>query len=384
MRVLSIGSDRNLFVPGSAVRQRIAEQGSLTEELHVVVFAPASSGLKPEPLSDRVWLYPTNSSSKLSYVRDAVQIGMEIAKDRKLSPEDSIVTVQDPFESGLAGERISRASGLRLHAQVHTDFLGPYFASGLLNKVRVRIARRVLPRASQIRVVSERIKRSLVSKWGIPAEKIIVLPVFTDAERIRRQEASPLLDLRKNNPQFDFIALTVSRLEPEKNVMMALRAFARASRRASPSVHAGLVIVGKGSQEARLKAEAARLGLNDRVIFHPWTDDPQSLYKTADLLLLPSKYEGYGLTLAESALSGCVSLATDVGIAGDLLIDGKNALICAVDDETCFAEKLEGFMVNGALRAALRQELARLAPSSFPSREQYLESYGRSWKAALS
>ena len=383
MRVLSIGSDRNLFVPGSAVRQRVAEQGSLAEELHVIVFSLASSGLKPEPLSDRVWLYPTNSSRKLSYVRDAARIGTQIARDRNFSPADSLVTVQDPFESGMAGARISRATGLRLHVQIHTDFLSPYFAFGFLNMLRVRIARRILPKASEIRVVSERIRRSLVRKCRIPEEKISVLPVFVDAEKIRRQHPSPLLDLHKKHPQFEFIALVLSRLEPEKNISLALNAFAIATRDPLQRPDAGLVVVGSGSEEPRLKAEAARLGLNGRIVFLPWTDDPQSFYKTADLLLVPSRYEGYGLTLAESALSGCVALTTDVGIAGDLLVDGKNALVCPASDEKGFAAKLQGFMMSGSVQKALRQGLAQLDLSSFPSREHYLEAYAKSWEATL-
>ena len=63
-----------------------------------------------------------------------------------------VVTTQDPFECGLAGFLIARIFRARLHIQIHTDVMSPYFANeSTLNRVRVLIAKFLIPRASGIR-----------------------------------------------------------------------------------------------------------------------------------------------------------------------------------------------------------------------------------------
>ena len=59
----------------------------------------------------------------------------------------------------------------------------------------------------------------------------------------------------------------------------------------------------------------------------PWTDDPFSYYKTADLFLLTSNYEGYGMAVVEAMAAGCPVIMTDVGLAGEVLIDKKDGLV---------------------------------------------------------
>ena len=57
MKVLMISSDRNIFVPGSAVSERMKEYRTLVEELHIIVFAKKSLGLKEKQLSSNIWVY---------------------------------------------------------------------------------------------------------------------------------------------------------------------------------------------------------------------------------------------------------------------------------------------------------------------------------------
>ena len=63
-----------------------------------------------------------------------------------------------------------------------------------------------------------------------------------------------------------------------------------------------------------------KLGLDKSVIFEPWVEKHvlYSYYKTADLFLLTSLYEGYGLTLAEANAAGSKIISTDVGISREV------------------------------------------------------------------
>src|SRR5512133_3519194 len=102
MKVIMIGTDRKLFEPGSAVRERMSDYGARLTELHIIVFAGSSLKLKPEQLSDKVWIYPTNSLSKFLYIFDAIRIGKRIVRDRFMTPAELLISAQDPFETGFA------------------------------------------------------------------------------------------------------------------------------------------------------------------------------------------------------------------------------------------------------------------------------------------
>ncbi|TSC66959.1 MAG: glycosyltransferase, partial [Parcubacteria group bacterium Gr01-1014_73] len=122
-------------------------------------------------------------------------------------------------------------------------------------------------------------------------------------------------DLRKKYPQFDFIALAVGRLEPEKNSSLALEIWREVVKK---NPLAGLVIIGSGSLEKSLKLKAKSLKLEDNVIFEQWKNDLVSYYKTADVFLNTSFYEGYGLAMAEARAASLPVISTDVGAVREL------------------------------------------------------------------
>ena len=189
-----------------------------------------------------------------------------------------VVTVQDPFETGLLAFLYARCIGARIELQIHTDFCAPaYAAESLKNRIRVAIASLLLPRADCIRVVSPRIQHSLLRRFTLTADPV-VLSIFVDVSKYANE--SPRTDLHRRYPQFSRIILMASRISREKNISLALRAFARVHARIKD---AGLVIVGSGPMLPMLKNEARRLSIADAVVFEPWTHDIASYYKTADL-----------------------------------------------------------------------------------------------------
>lgn len=109
-----------------------------------------------------------------------------------------------------------------------------------------------------------------------------------------------------------------SRLTREKNIELALRAFALARKSV---LEAGLVVVGDGDEKKRLLNVVRSLGISKAVIFEPWTDDLASYYKTADVFLNTSLYEGYGRTLVEARTAGIPVISTDVGVAYEVGAD---------------------------------------------------------------
>lgn len=243
-----------------------------------------------------------------------------------------VIICQDPFFTGLAGwyMRSFFIRKARLEIQLHTDVSSKWFINySICNRIRALLAGFVLKRADNIRVVSNRIKEGIVAKWNIDAARINVLPITVDGDKFEKASSSLSSEnyLHTKYPQWKKIVLMASRLEPEKDIVTALRAW---SRVANKHQDWGLVIVGEGSQAHALKDEVKALNIERSTAFENWTNDMPVYYKSSDLFLLTSLYEGYGMTLVEASLSGTPIVSTDVGIAKELSLDKKN-IITVVD-----------------------------------------------------
>ena len=366
MKVLMLSTDASILESGSEACNRMKEYGTLADRLDIVVCATGSP--KQElAISDTTRAIPTNSASKLWYVRDAIA-----AAKKSIAGDVDIVTSQDPFETGFAGWLLARRFKAKLQLQVHTDFLSPYFSrESFKNRIRVWIAKWLLPKADSIRVVSERIKTSLIA-IGLPEEKIMVLPIFVDA---KKQSEPGTVDLHTKYPQFDFIILMASRLEPEKNITVAIDAMKDIVKR-DPKI--GLIIAGEGSLREALAKQVTENQLGENVIFEGWVCDLSSYYKTADVLLNTSKYEGYGRNIVMMGMSSRTNISTEVGLVGEIL-NQDNSLVIPVDDKQKIIESVLKLKSDPGLgrRLGLR---GREAMRSLDSKEEYLRKYKESWQ----
>ncbi|OHB25316.1 MAG: hypothetical protein A2542_01770 [Parcubacteria group bacterium RIFOXYD2_FULL_52_8] len=222
-----------------------------------------------------------------------------------------VVTSPDPFLVGYLAWKIARRYRLPLHLQLHTDIFHPRFrAESWRNRLYFLLAWFLLKRAQGIRVVARGIQEQLTSRWGVPPERIMVLPVFVDTEHLA--ETQPAFSLQDKYPQLEKIVLVVSRLTPEKRVDLAIKVFAEI-RKTFP--RAGLVVVGDGPALSTLQLLSTSYHLQDSVIFAGWQNDVLSYYKGVDALLVTSLYEGYGMQIVEALASGCPVVSTDVGVA---------------------------------------------------------------------
>jgi glycosyltransferase involved in cell wall biosynthesis len=377
IKVLSIGSDRNLFVDGSESQKRIKEYGKLFGELHIVVFADESLGFKNIELENNVFIYPTNHKYKALYLWHIYKIVKKLLvvggswPDRQLS----VVTSQDPSESALAGYLLKLRYKIPLQIQIHTDIFSPYFwQESLLNKIRVLMAKFLLPKADAIRVVSERIKNSLTNNLQpmptgrqVTTNNVSVLPIYVDIKKI--QSAKVKVDLRKKYPEYDFIILMASRLTKEKNIGLAIEAMKDVVKKHPKAL---LLIVGDGPEKSNLQLE-------QNVKFESAVDAQTlfSYYKTTDLFLLTSNYEGYGRTIIEAMAAGCPVVMTDVGLAGELLVDDLDGLVVPVGDKAALAEAIQELIQNKEKREGLVTESQKII-NSLPEKKEYLDSYKNS------
>jgi len=332
VRVLQIGADRSkrgILVPGSAAYQRQKAYAEKIGNLDIIGFS-----LESDPFSESresaLHVVPTRSVTKYVYGLSAMVLALRM-------PRPDAVSAQDPFEAGLVAFLISRYFGAPLHVQVHTDFLSPnYSRMSALNRVRVSIAGFVLSRASRVRVVSQRIKDSIEKTYMLRVP-VTVLPIFVDIQKIR--SAVPPADLVSKFSKYSTKMLYVGRLEPEKHPCLALRAFAR-----SAPEGACLVVVGTGSEAGYLRKLAAELQIENRVFFEG-EQESAPYYGIADLVLVTSRYEGYGLVIVEALARGVPVLSTDVGAAREV-----GAIVA---EEREYADALKKWCAGGPTNGSL-------------------------------
>jgi len=297
-----IGTDRSIFTVGSAVRERIVRFSASDMPIDSIVFSTKKHGLsESQELSSTVHAYPTNAWSRLGYIWNAIRIARTL-------PRPDIVSAQDPFETGLAAFWIARYWRVPFVVEVHTDFLAPAFARhSFLNRIRLLIARFVLPRAAGGYTVSARVRDEMIERYSLKTP-FTVQPIYIDLSRYAAVS-------KKRHPRFTTTLVWVGRFEREKNPMEALRAFAIA-RKNNPGL--GLVFVGDGSLRNALVKKAKELHVDEWVEWthtHVTAEEVASFYAMADLVLVTSEYEGYGMVIVEALAAGVPVLATDVGIA---------------------------------------------------------------------
>lgn len=259
-----------------------------------------------------------------------------------------VLSAQDPFEHGLVGLLAARGTSARLHVQVHTDFLSPWFTHGytrqaFLNHVRLLIASFVLPKAHGIRTVAPRLKRSLIARYGDGIKEPSVLPVLIGDEDEDRTELAP---------PFTATLLALGRLEPEKRFADALKVLVEV-RKTHPET--GLIIAGEGSENARLRRLTRMLGIDGWVRFLGMRSDVPQLMRASHVLLQTSAYEGYSRTLIEAARAGLPIVTTDVGIVNDVLVPNTHVLVSHVGDVVSMAEHVRALIDDPAHAKALSQ-----------------------------
>ena len=329
-KVLMISTDREILSIGTFARARMEKYAAKLGELRIIVLAKEKNVEAAQ--SGNLWVYSTKSLAAIFYGVDAFFGALTQGRP-------DVITVQDPFETGVLGILLSCVFLRPLHVQVHTDFLTPAFARhSLLNQVRVLLAPLVLWRAKRIRVVAERIKSSLQATGYKLRAPITVLPIFVDTAKFESLQ-------HQAHPRFGKTLLIVGRLEREKQTDFAI--YTLASLRES-GIDAGLVIVGDGRERSALKSLVETLELTEYVEFVGKVD-PLPYYAQADLVLVPSEYEGYGLVIIEALAAGIPVVATDVGVARE-----AGAIIAPGDREE-YVRTVQGIFSETRLPAGVLQ-----------------------------
>lgn len=208
----------------------------------------------------------------------------------------------------------------------------------------------ILRRSQVIIAVSERTKQDIGDTYGIGADRIRVVPNGVDRSRYRTG-IDPAGSKRKYG--LEAYLLYVGNLLPHKNLPRLLEAFALVAERFPHR----LVIAGKKDPRyaPALEGKVKALGLEEKVSFLDYvpSEELPALYAGADLFILPSLYEGFGLPVLEAMACGTPVIASRAGSIPEVAADA--ALLIDPYDVQELAGAIEAVLGDPGTREMMRR-----------------------------
>jgi len=281
-------------------------------------------------------------------VAEVVAPGRDVTLVRRPSE-----TVPDP-----AALRAHLRALRAVHADVfHANLSSPYSGQyGLVAAIALRIPsvavyqlpndpanrvqhllKRITARATTAHVgVGERVAREIERRLGLRKGSALTIHNGVDDRGSRpasRADGAPTIG-------------AVGRLARQKGFDVLLRALVDIP-------DARLVIVGDGPERPELELLSQRLGVADRTSFAGWIAEPRSLLNSFDVLALPSRNEGFPLTVLEGLLAEVPVVATDVGSVPEAVVPGETGLLVEPEDVDALSGALSALLADTEERRRL-------------------------------
>ena len=238
------------------------------------------------------------------------------------------------------------------------------------------ITRFSILQSDRVTAVSRYLRDETVKTFGIPAEKIDVIPNFIDIEIYRRDK----LPCHRATlaPDGEAIVMHVSNFRPVKRTLDVVEVFARIRQK----VRARLVLVGDGPDRPVVLERARELGVGDHVLFLGKHASVEELLACADLFLLPSASESFGLAALEAMACGTPVVATRVGGLPEVVEDGVSGFLLGVGDVEGMADAAISLLSDPDRWAELSRGARATAVERFSS-EQVVPVYEELYRQVI-
>jgi glycosyltransferase involved in cell wall biosynthesis len=256
-------------------------------------------------------------------------------------------------KAGALGRFAAHAEGVpriihSTHGSIYESDAGIDGVSDMpfLKRVFLLIDRAAGKRAELLTVLSERERKLSVSLRLAAESRILVVPNGVDAAEFAVDDALRREARERMRLGDYFVILSVGRLSSEKGHSVLLEAFARLAELDCASGNTKLVIVGDGPEMLNLKRRAAEIAGVDfdeslvefgRVSFVGRSSDIRHFLAAADLFVLPSLYEGFGIVLLEAMAAGVPIVASRTGGVPEIIDDGVDGVLVEHGDSDALA-----------------------------------------------
>lgn len=247
------------------------------------------------------------------------------------------------FSDGTSVRLIAKSKSLisRRIAWIHTDF----FNDKNLRDRQLRQQQKLYKNYDSVVLVSNLLKEEYEQQFHLNNGVCIYNPINKD--RISNGDDIPH---KMNNEKLNFIA--VGRLSKEKGFDRLISSLARLSSSLGNKCH--LTIIGEGPERKNLESLIEKNHVKDLVTLTGFVKNPFRVYRDADVLLMPSRFEGFGLVILESLYMHIPVISTETIGASDILQNGKYGILVKNEDNA-FDEVLTKLLLNPSILEPYRK-----------------------------
>jgi glycosyltransferase involved in cell wall biosynthesis len=266
---------------------------------------------------------------------------------------NALLAAMWPLTVVVALARVTAARGARLVMSDHNTLSRQYAGRGCLHRVFLRVSMAAGYRWANARVaVSSGVADDLAALSGIRRAQFEVIynPVPMRLEGAQLAAWGGHCGAR---------LISVGALKRQKNHALLIRAFSHLTR----ELDATLVILGEGDLRGELETLVKAKGLEGRVLMPGFVDNPAPWYRTADLFVLSSDYEGFGMVIVEALACGVPVISTDCPSGpAEILENGRYGRLVPIGDEHALARAIGEELGSAHDREALKHRAADFAP----------------------
>ncbi|MDA1263651.1 MAG: glycosyltransferase family 4 protein [Planctomycetota bacterium] len=311
MRLLMVSGDRQVAIGERGPFHAMQREFSRYFDRIDVLCPKAPGPVTVETIHDNVHFHPAPCGRR-GMVRYIADRGAELIREHG----HTLITSHDYgwFYNGVGSAALTGRTGVPYLSEIHHVPGVPVPADlrerfdKWVARVYVRWARH---KTLGFRVVNQEEMPRLLRRWGVPAERIFILPsLYIDQDVFFPREVQAQRDL-----------VFAGRMVTNKGVGNLLEAMAVLKREGMP---VSGMFIGKGPLREKLIARAAQLGVDAE--FVEWVDSPEDLaelYRTSRVVVCASTCEGGPRFTVEAMACGTPCVSTPVGVMGDLLADGR-------------------------------------------------------------
>ncbi|GAA0468412.1 glycosyltransferase [Alkalibacillus silvisoli] len=233
-----------------------------------------------------------------------------------------------------------------------------HVGGSFLGNLKCFIYGRFYNRTDQVISLSEGVKQNLVTKYKIKPNDIEVVYNPLDIVNMTNEIESGTLPnhLKPIFNKGEKVVVTAGRLVKQKDHHTLLKAFAKTN----DQVKSQLVILGEGPLEEELVSLAESLGIQDRVHFIGFQDNPYIFFNQSDLFVLTSIHEGFSHVIAEALASGTPVVSTNCKSGpSEVLDEGRYGDLCEVGDEHAISDAMTNVLTLAPEQIQERIELGK-------------------------
>lgn len=308
---------------------------------------------------ERVVVPPYPSFQEPQYLLALANTIARVAEEQRLDVVHAHYAVPHTTAAYLADQMLASATRIAAPRMV-TTLHGTDITLVGSDPSYARVVAFSIEQSHGVTAVSESLKADTMTALGIRHE-IRVSPNFLDCSEYRRRFDAGMRAQLCSPDACDALVVHVSNFRPVKRVHVALEVFQRIRRQ----VRARFLLIGDGPVRVDMERRVAEAGLTEHVVFLGEQQDLVPWLSIADLFLLPSAQESFGLAALEAMACEVPVVASNVGGLPEIIDDEVTGFVCPLDAASLMAERGVALLKDSDRRREMGRRAAEVVRSRY-------------------